>query len=461
MQRIFIILILCLPQISKGQAKTNKGIDFVTLSNWKEVKARAAKEHKFIFVDVYATWCGPCKKMDAEVYPTTVAGIAANEQFISVRVQQDKIVGDDNHIRAWYRDADSLCKQFQVSALPTLLFLSAGAELITKAEGYQNADGLVSLFGKAATMKASEWMGGEHQRKTQAFYQHLKSIAMEAESLALPKLADSLVRMYETNYLFSLDDSALYTRENILFITKFPGVIGSKDRFFKFFTSEPNVADQLVREGYSKDIITSIVNKEEIEPRLFRGGQPVTNQPDWVKLRDIIRQKYGDRLANSLTNIASQIAFYGKTKDCKQYAALINEAIKSYPPQINGHVFANNTMTGTVFQRDDWNLNTSAWDVFEHCTDKEILQIALEWSNLSIKVSGNENRMDAIDQYYDTKANLQYKLGDVKGAIKTEQKAYEIAKANNEKKGRKGGGEGYLATIKKMKEGIPAWRIVN
>lgn len=30
---------------------------------WEEVKEKAAKENKPIFVDAYTTWCGPCKWM--------------------------------------------------------------------------------------------------------------------------------------------------------------------------------------------------------------------------------------------------------------------------------------------------------------------------------------------------------------------------------------------------------------
>ena len=35
----------------------------------KELLAKAAKEKKYLFVDVYATWCGPCKAMATQVFP--------------------------------------------------------------------------------------------------------------------------------------------------------------------------------------------------------------------------------------------------------------------------------------------------------------------------------------------------------------------------------------------------------
>ena len=36
-------------------------ISFEKKATWEEVLAKAKEENKLIFVDVYATWCGPCK----------------------------------------------------------------------------------------------------------------------------------------------------------------------------------------------------------------------------------------------------------------------------------------------------------------------------------------------------------------------------------------------------------------
>ena len=43
-------------------AKEIKGTVFEK-GTLKELLAKAAKEKKYLFVDVYATWCGPCKAM--------------------------------------------------------------------------------------------------------------------------------------------------------------------------------------------------------------------------------------------------------------------------------------------------------------------------------------------------------------------------------------------------------------
>ena len=67
-------------------------------------------------------------------------------------------------------------------------------------------------------------------------------------------------------------------------------------------------------------------------------------------------------------------------------------------------------------------LNDYAWTIFSKCDDKEILKIALKWSNMSF------NNQEKIEPgYIDTYANLLYKMGRNKEALEWEMKAQKIA----------------------------------
>jgi thiol:disulfide interchange protein len=71
-----IILIICFTS-----CKTSKPIfdsvplqikdfafDFVQSDNLASVLKRAESENKLVFVDIYTTWCLPCKMMDQNVF---------------------------------------------------------------------------------------------------------------------------------------------------------------------------------------------------------------------------------------------------------------------------------------------------------------------------------------------------------------------------------------------------------
>jgi thiol:disulfide interchange protein len=106
-----------------GKAQEN-GIKFETGLSWQQVKAKAQAENKLIFMDCYATWCGPCKQMEQEIYPRKEVGDYLNAHFVNVKLQMDKTSSDEQLVRTWYACADSLSKLFHISAYPTYLFFS-------------------------------------------------------------------------------------------------------------------------------------------------------------------------------------------------------------------------------------------------------------------------------------------------------------------------------------------------
>jgi thiol-disulfide isomerase/thioredoxin len=113
--------------ISWGQ---NEGIQFFH-GSWAEALEKAKSEQKPLFVDAYASWCGPCKRMAAQVFPQAEVGEFFNARFINVKMDMEKGEGPD------------FAKKFPVRAYPTLLFISPNEEKFHEHVGGLDAEGLL------------------------------------------------------------------------------------------------------------------------------------------------------------------------------------------------------------------------------------------------------------------------------------------------------------------------------
>lgn len=101
------------------------GVHFQDTLTWSAVCARAKAENKYIFVDCYTTWCGPCKMMTRDVFPQPEVGEYFNAHFISIGVQLDSTAADDSMVRRRYKLANLLKQQFGIHAFPTFLVFTA------------------------------------------------------------------------------------------------------------------------------------------------------------------------------------------------------------------------------------------------------------------------------------------------------------------------------------------------
>ena len=77
----YLIILFCFLGVQLiGQSQ----ISFVE-GTWEEVLEKAKEENKIIFVDVYATWCGPCKMMAKEVFTQQEVADFHNATFINAK----------------------------------------------------------------------------------------------------------------------------------------------------------------------------------------------------------------------------------------------------------------------------------------------------------------------------------------------------------------------------------------
>jgi thioredoxin 1 len=110
----------------------NEGITFYE-GSWQEALATAKAENKLIFLDAYASWCGPCKMLKRNVFTNPDVAAFYNENFVNVAIDMEKGVGP------------KLAQQYRVTAYPTLFFIDGDGNVVRKAVGYHNPNQLLAL----------------------------------------------------------------------------------------------------------------------------------------------------------------------------------------------------------------------------------------------------------------------------------------------------------------------------
>ncbi|WP_321296946.1 thioredoxin fold domain-containing protein [Marinifilum fragile] len=143
----------------------SQGIEFFH-GSFEEAKMKAKTENKPLFVDVFTSWCGPCKMLSKKVFPQKLVGDYFNQSFVSFKLQTDK-EGSDNQ---------KIADQYHVSAYPTLMWLDGDGELLHLSIGYKEAEELVNeakiVFDKDKRVGSciSKWNKGDRSLPVAARY---------------------------------------------------------------------------------------------------------------------------------------------------------------------------------------------------------------------------------------------------------------------------------------------------
>ncbi len=111
---------------------TETGIQFQN-EKWITALQRAKKENKLIFLDVYAVWCGPCKRLKKNTFSNAEVGQVFNHKFINLAMDGEKGEGPD------------LMEQYRLTSFPSLLFIDGDGKVVFQTNGYVTAKELLLL----------------------------------------------------------------------------------------------------------------------------------------------------------------------------------------------------------------------------------------------------------------------------------------------------------------------------
>jgi len=139
---ILLLLIVIVPLVSKGQnPQKPTGIFFIE-NSWMEALHQAQLKNKYIFVDCYATWCGPCTLLRNTTFKNDKVADFYNQNFINISIDMER------------GDGPALAQQWGITAYPTLIVFDSNGKPVFGTMGYMGAKDLLK-FGKQALAKTA------------------------------------------------------------------------------------------------------------------------------------------------------------------------------------------------------------------------------------------------------------------------------------------------------------------
>lgn len=141
---------------------------------WQEGLKEAEKTGKPVFVDAYAKWCGPCKRMAKTTFMDKEVGDFFNEKFVNIKLDAET------------PDGRKFKKKYPVSAYPTLFFIDENGEVLHKVVGGQDVKKLMTNANLAlrkvdySKEYADKYEAGE--RSPEFLYEYVKSLNKSGKS---------------------------------------------------------------------------------------------------------------------------------------------------------------------------------------------------------------------------------------------------------------------------------------
>jgi tetratricopeptide (TPR) repeat protein len=378
--------------------------------------------------------------MEQDVFSDKVVADYFNSNFISISVQTDQTVKDDEDIRSWYSKAKELSLEYQVQVLPTFLFFDPKGNLVYRASGYQDVSSFLDI-GKIASDPASNFSVRRDRflsNKMEAI--EMRSFSLDALTFNDRKLADSAALIYYKSFLSNASDSVIQKVSNVRFIQSFYKFIDSRDMPFWLFFNSSELMDSLIGvKGASNTIVKNVIIREEVNPIIYLGKVPREIEPDWLTLEHNISKKYSNKLAAEIISLI-QFRWYTAKENWQL-------AIKF------GFRYLETNGIDTSAQFGSGTINDFVWTkVVRYGTQEEDFRRAVNLMENVLRSKPN------VAEYIDTYANLLYKMGSVNDAILQEEKAIDLTiRLNYSTKDMRL--KEFNETLRKMKANEPTWLV--
>ena len=411
MKKVAILVLVLLASVVAAA----QGIAFET-GSWSDVLAKAKETGKPVFVDVYTTWCGPCKMMSKDVFPREDVGTFYNANFVCYKLDAEAGEGV------------TVAKQYNVRGYPTYLFVRSDGTVFYRFMGSTAAENFLRMtqtaldeFKDPKTLAVWDSEYPTHQTDT-AF---LRAYISKRNRLEIPAvdLLEAYIKLLSEADRSSKDLAKLYLDQydDLRIGTfAFDHLVANPSIFYgMYLTYFPSFLESIVQNSVRAAAKAKDLNQLEAA---IATGKKIAALGSNLSTDDIYLSYY--RMSGDQKNYMHQLFL----KCDKEVAMTFTDSIqKNKQP-----VIAND-------------LNENAWQLYLSFNNKDTLQQALRWSKRAIELAPDSY------SYLDTQACLLYKIGKQKQGIALEEKAVAMipkTSADYEK---------YAAVVRRMKAGEKIW----
>lgn len=348
-----------------------QGIQFHK-NTWAEIKAKAKAENKYIFVDTYTAWCGPCKWQSKKVFPQKKVGDFFNKNFVSLKLNAEKGEGV------------GFAKEYKVSTFPTLLYFDPQGKIVHRTRGAFPAKKLLQQAKRAMNPETQLYPLKRRFEKGERSKHLLKNYVV-----ALTDVLEDFNKPAEM-YLNQIGKNNWTTAEGWEFINVY--MRKSSDKVFEYVMKNQHKFAKAVGGQEKVDKYINGVLKEDME-RVARSKDKSQLNTFKRRLREVFGKEANKYIAKA------EYTFYANDKEkTLQYA-------REY--------FDNYCDSALEFDR-------AAWQYFLKYDDRQKLEEALRWAEKSVK-------MDKGFVNKGTQAHLLFKLKLYKKAKEVIEEAIVLA----------------------------------